>query len=173
MAQPQNEPLILGEIVGLFGVKGWLKIRSDTRPREGIFSYTPWLLGRDKHWRPAELLAGKVQGKGLVAQLQGITDRDQAASLIGTQIAINRDQLPTLPEGEYYWWQLVGLQVKNLQHEVLGTVDRLMETGANDVLIVKSQLAGEEERLIPHIPDVVVKVDLEAGTLIVDWGKDY
>jgi 16S rRNA processing protein RimM len=173
MVQQQNAPLILGEIVGLFGVKGWVKIRSHTRPREGIFSYNPWLLGRDSHWRPVELVTGKSQGKGLVAQLQGITDRDQAASLIGTEIAIDRDQLPKLPEGEFYWWQLEGLQVKNLQDQVLGTVEKLMETGANDVLIVKSELAGEEERLIPHIPDVVLKVDLEAGTLIVDWDKDY
>lgn len=173
MVQQKDEPLILGEIVGLFGVKGWVKIRSDTRPKEGIFAYEPWLLGADKHWRPVGLVTGKAQGKGLIAQLQGITDRDQAASLIGSRIAIHRDQLPKLPEGEFYWWQLEGLQVKNLQDELLGTVEKLIETGANDVLIVKSELAGEEERLIPHIPDVVLKVDLEAGSLIVDWDKDY
>lgn len=167
-----NEPLILGQIVGLFGVKGWVKVHSHTRPKEGIFKYNPWLLARNSEWKPVTLKQGKQQGKGLIAQLDGITDRDQAAMLIGTDIAIARAQLPPLPEGEYYWWQLTGLQVVNQQGEVLGTVDRLMETGANDVLVVKDEQSGEE-RLIPHIPDVVLKVDLDAGSLTVNWDKDY
>ena len=168
----QDEPLIVGQIVGLFGVKGWVKLHSHTRPKEGIFSYSPWLLARNSQWRPVKLVQGKQQGKGLIAQLEGISDRDQAATLIGADIAIRHEQLPELPSGEYYWWQLTGLKVVNRQHEVLGTVDSLMETGANDVLIVKDEQSGEE-RLIPHIPEVVLTVDLEAGSLTVDWDKDF
>lgn len=172
MVKQQHEPLIMGQIVGLFGVKGWVKIHSHTRPREGIFQYNPWLLANNSNWTPVTLKQGKQQGKGLIAQLEGISDRDQAAGLVGTEIAIERDQLPPLPEGEYYWWQLTGLRVLDQQQELLGTVDSLMETGANDVLVVKDEQSGVE-RLVPHIPDVVLKVDLEAGTITVNWDKDF
>lgn len=175
VGQSASEPLVLGRIVGLFGVRGWVRVFSETRPRDGILDYSPWLIGQNGNWRQVEVTAGQEHGHGLVAKLDGIDDRDQAAQLIEYEIAIHRDQLPALPEGEYYWWQLEGLRVMNLQDELLGTVERLMETGANDVVVVQGQAEDGtgEERLIPYVPQVVQKVDLKAGTMTVDWGKDF
>ena len=113
---------------------------------------------------------GSRHGKGVVARLVGCDDRDQAQSLMGYEIGVYRDQLPETEPGEYYWNDLKGLKVVTLQGESLGIVDHLIETGANDVLVVK----GERERLIPFVQDqVVTKVDLDNGEIQVDWDKDF
>ncbi|MEJ2394632.1 MAG: ribosome maturation factor RimM [Candidatus Thiodiazotropha sp.] len=165
-----DEMLILGRISGLFGVKGWVKIYSHTSPREGILSYKTLYLKREGGWQAFELAAGQAQGKGVVAKLAGYDDRDQAATLIGLDIAIKRDQLPKLDAGEYYWTDLEGLRVENLEGVDLGVVSYLFETGANDVLVVK----GERERLIPYTQGMAVKeVDLQAGRILVDWDPEF
>lgn len=162
--------MVLGKVAGLFGVLGWVKIVSHTRPREAIFDYHPWLLSTPSgQWQSAHPIDYKIQGKGLIARFEGIENRDQAAALIERNIAIWPTQLPNLPKGEFYWHELEGLQVTNLNNESLGTVDHLMETGANDVLVV----TGERERLIPYIPDVVKSVDIAAGKIEVDWDVDF
>ena len=162
----------VGRISAVFGVRGWLKIRSYTQPIENILKYRPWQLCRQGRCFVVELMEGKRQGKGLIARLAGIDDRDQARELVGHSIHVPRDALPVLPEGEYYWSDLQGLAVVTTEGEELGRVDHLMETGANDVLVVVE--AGGRQRLIPYIKgQVVTAVDLEAGSLTVDWDPEF
>ncbi|MEJ2423939.1 MAG: ribosome maturation factor RimM [Candidatus Thiodiazotropha sp.] len=162
--------ILMGRVSGLFGVKGWLKIYSHAAPREGILDYKVWYLMRDGNWQPFRVAAGQRQGKSVVAHLEGYDDRDQATSLLGSDIAIRREQLPALADGEYYWSDLEGLRVVNLQGIELGVVSYLFETGANDVLVVK----GERERLIPYTLGMAVKsIDLQDGLLTVDWDPDF
>ncbi len=144
---------------------------SYTEPRENILHYRPWYLRRGgEEWQPRECVEGSRHGKGVVARLEGYEDRDQARLLMNTEIGVRREQLPPTAPGEYYWQDLQGLEVMNLEGEPLGTVDHLMETGANDVLVVR----GERERLIPFVLDkIVMRVDLDAGVIQVDWDKDY
>lgn len=164
-----RERVILGQVVGLYGVRGWVKVYSHTRAREGILAYRRWWLKLPEGWREFEIEDGRLQGQGVVAKLTGIADRNQAARLIGADIGIARNELPALPQGEYYWTQLEGLTVRNLDGMVFGTVSHLFATGANDVLVV----TGDSERWIPYIPDVVREVDLDAGVLVVDWEADF
>lgn len=167
---PARRLICLGKIVGVWGVAGWLKIHSYTRERTDIFSYKQWLLGDADHLRQFELEAGREHGRGgLVAKLAGLDDRDAAAAEIGSLIQVPPGQLPALEEGEYFWHQLEGLVVETLDGTALGTVDHLFETGANDVLVV----IGERERLIPYIPGVIREVDLDAGTMRVDWDAEF
>jgi len=159
----------LGRVSGLFGVRGWVKVHSDTRPRENILRYSPWYLLRGGRWRAYEVLAGRPQGKTLVAHLRGCDDREQARRLMGATIAVRRSQLGGDEDG-YFWTDLEGLEVVTAEGRVLGVVDHLMETGANDVLVVR----GERERLIPWLPEqVILSVDLEAGCIRVDWDPDF
>ncbi len=158
----------LGQIVGLHGVRGSVKILSYTRPRDNIFTYRTWWLCNADGCQHYELQSGRSQGRGLVADIVGIEDRDAAHRLIGMDIAVGRDELPTLPAGEYYWFDLVGLEVVTREGESLGQVVKLEETGANDVLVIRNR-AGEEQ-LIPYVADLFVQsVDIDAGTLTVDW----
>ncbi len=161
---------MLGQITGLFGVKGWVKIFSYTEPREGILSYSPWFLKRNGGWERHTMLSGHRQGKGVVAHLQDCDDRDQAAELTGCEIGVLREQLPELAENEYYWRDLQGLRVVNIEGVELGRISHLFETGANAVVVVM----GERERLIPYTwGDAIRSVDLETGLMIVDWDPDF
>lgn len=160
----------VGRIVGLYGIQGWVKIHSYTQPPENILSYQPWSIGTRGRWREGRVQGGRVHGKGIVAQLAGSGDRDAARELIGADIAVTRGQLPPAETDRYYWTDLVGLQVRDPAGRSLGTVDYLMATGANDVLVVK----GERERLIPFIKGQVIKeVDLEGGTLTAEWDPEF
>lgn len=151
-------------------MKGWVRVYSWTEPRENIVGYQPWYLRRHGSWQARELAEGRRHGKGVIARLSACDDRDQALALIDCEIGIRRDQLPPTAPGEYYWHQLIGLRVFNLRGEALGRVDSLLETGANDVLVVRD----EGERLIPFVqPQIVKQVDLGDGIIRVDWEKDY
>jgi len=158
----------LGYVAAVHGIKGWVKIRSWTRPLEGILDYQPWLLGDDK--KPVKWVDGRQQGKGLVALLPGFEDREQAGRLVGQQIFVRREQLPATDPDEYYWSDLEGLDVHTTSGVVLGRVERLMETGANDVLVIR----GSREHLIPFIQgQYVTRVDLEGGLIEVDWDPEF
>lgn len=162
--------VVLGQIAGLFGVRGWVKLRSFTDPRSGILDYHPLHLAGTDGWRPLTLEQGQPHGQGLLAKFIGIDDRDAAAALVGRELAIRRGQLPPTLPGEYYWTDLEGLRVITPDGVELGRVERLFETGANDVLVV----TGERERLIPFVRDRVVKqIDLARGVLQVDWDPDF
>ena len=159
----------LGKIVGVFGVKGWVKVFSETRPREQIFKYTPWLLVLNGDEFEVEVLEGRQQGKGLIASLKGYTDCEEARKLIGSEILVSQESLPTTEENEYYWSQLTGLNVVNLQGIELGKVVNLFETGANHVPVVK----GEKERLIRFTEFAVIDVDIDRNNIVVDWDEDF
>ena len=166
MTDALRQPVILGRIVGLFGVRGWVKVHSYTEPRDALLEYRDWLLGREEAWRQVELAEGTQHGKGIVVRLRGIEDRDAAAELLGSEIGVDRDALPEPEEGRYYWADLEGLTVVDRDGTELGKVAYLMATGANDVLVVD----GPVERLIPFVPEtVILDVDLAAGVIRVDW----
>lgn len=165
MTDRPNRRISVGQVVGLFGVDGWVKVYSHTRPPAAILGYRPWRVEVAGVWRRLDVAEGRLQGKGIVARLAGYEDRDAAAALVGAQIAILASQLPAAGEREYYWAELEGLRVVNLAGQELGRVSHLFETGANDVLVVR----GERERLIPFGREVIQRVDLEAGVISVDW----
>lgn len=154
----------------MYGVKGWVRVFSYTAPRESILEYSPWLLRRDGRWESYEVEEARRHGKGVVARLAGIDDRDAAVALMGADIAVFREQLGELEAGEYYWTDLEGLEVVTTGGTTLGVIDHLVETGANDVMVVK----GERERLLPFVkPDVVREVDLVSGRVVVDWDPEF
>jgi 16S rRNA processing protein RimM len=164
-----TQPVVLGRISGLFGVKGWVKVYSYTEPREAVLEYRRWLLSGKDGWREASVAEGQRHGKTIIARLDGYVDRDQAAELIGTEIAVPRDELPEAEEGRFYWSDLEGLQVVHCDGTELGRVAYLLETGANDVMVVQ----GEQERLIPFVMgEVILGVDLASGRIDVDWEWD-
>lgn len=166
---PARRLIRLGEVVGVWGTEGWLKIRSYTRDRSEIFDYGYWLVGPADRPRRLELEEGREHGRALIAKLVGVDDSQEAAAQVGALIQISPEQLPMLEEGEYFWHQLEGLAVERLDGTPLGTVDHLFETGANDVLVV----SGERERLIPYTPGVIREVDLAAGVVRVDWDEEF
>lgn len=167
----QEQQLIsVGKVSGVFGVKGWIKVFSYTETKENILSYSPWLLKKGNDSRTIKIVDGKLHSKLVIAQIDGITDRDKAASLIGYEIFISQEQLPETSPGEYYWSDLIGLHVETKEGISLGIVDDIMETGANDVLVVKA----ERERVIPFLQgQTVISIDLESGKMIVDWDADF
>jgi len=174
-----NQSIIIGQVSGVFGVHGWVKIFSHTEPRDNILQYDPWLLKDKNGFRPVNLIKGRKQGKTIVAQLKGVDDREKAHSLIGTDIAIEPSQLKELNENNFYWRDLQGLKVVGINGVTFGTVSQMMATGANDVIVVKleedlAKAKGEKEMLIPYLMDrVVKKVDLEEGLIEVDWDENY
>lgn len=158
--------ITIGQVCGVYGVKGWVRVYSYTRPTENILRYSPWYLKHDGRWEKRALLEGKRHRRGVFAALNGYTDRDRARELLGREIAIHRAQLPEAGIGEYYWADLIGLHVMNSEGTLLGTVSGLLPTGAHDVLVVR----GERERLIPFIWSVYVwDVNSTTRRITVEW----
>lgn len=165
--------IVLGRIVGVHGVRGWVKLHSDCRPREALLAHHFFFASRPKQdsQHPLTVVQSRVQGKSLVAKFDGIDDRDQAMTLIGLDLSVERSCLPDLPEGEYYWADLIGMQVINRADENLGQVAEIVETGANDVLIVRD---GTQEHLIPFVLDhFIEQIDLKAREIRADWQTDW
>lgn len=170
MPSRADRRIVIGHVSGLSGLRGWVKLFSYTDPRSNLLDYRRVELGQEGHWEPARLVEGRSQGKTLVGRFEGVEDRNQAAGLVGREIAIDRSQLPAEEGEEVYWADLVGMQVVNLHGETLGIVDHLMETGANDVLVV----SGDKERLVPFVRDrVIIDIDRDRSCIRVDWEKDY
>ena len=170
-----DEKIVVGKISGVYGVKGWVKVFSDTSPREGILKYRPWYMQHPNvnagRWCEIKVEAGRRQAKTVVVKLEGYDDRNESLLLTGARIAINTDQLKTLANDEYYWRDLIGLRVVNQQGIELGIVEKLLETGANDVLVVKDET---QERLIPWtVGYAVLEVDVEQSVISVDWDEDF
>ncbi len=162
--------VVMGKIVAAHGILGWVKVQTYTEYLDSLLDYETWSVGHEKAWRPLQVLEADVHGKVLVAKLEGIADRTAAETYKGLLIAVPRAELPEQEEGEYYWSDLVGMSVENLAGETFGTVDNLLETGANDVLVVKGERG---EILIPFIDRVIQQVDLKKRTIRVDWQADY
>jgi 16S rRNA processing protein RimM len=166
----EDEPIIMGRIAGPYGVKGWLRVVSYTERPDTLIEYAPWHLRRGNMWIATEIAEAKRHSKGLLVRLPDYEDRDRAAELAGVDIGIYRRQLPPAAADEYYWDDLIGLPVVTLDGVLLGTVDHLIETGANDVLVVR----GERERLIPFVRgSVIARIDLDGRMIRVDWDPDY
>lgn len=184
-----SDKLVLGGISGVFGVKGWVKVFSETDPLENILSYSPWYVEVNKQWKAFKLLDGKRHGKAVIAQLEGVNDRDKAEDLKRARIAIDPSQLAETEENEFYWRDLKTCSVVNQAGYEFGQVVDILETGANDVLVIHSKELKElnskskpndksrpkpVEFLIPYIWDsVILKVDLDAALIEVDWEPDY
>lgn len=181
-----SEKVVVGRITGVYGVKGWVKIFSYTDPMESIVDYQPWFIRAENKktapWTQITLEAGKRHAKTVVARLEHCDDRDQALTYVGNEIAIELQQLEALKrKNEYYWRDLIGLRVINQQGIELGSVKDLMETGANDVLVVVSDIKAENgettkirERLIPWTMNrAIIGVDLDKKVIEVDWDPDF
>jgi len=159
----------MGRIAAPFGIRGWVKVQPDTAQPRSLLAYRTWWVGGAEDWQELPVEEAKVQGSAVVARLAGCGDRDAAAALRGRAVAVPRAALPGTGKDEYYWVDLVGLSVVNTGSEDLGRVVGVLQTGANDVLVVQ----GARERLIPFIATVVQQVDLAAGVVRVEWGADY
>jgi 16S rRNA processing protein RimM len=137
--------VVMGRIVAPYGVFGWLKVVPDTEAFDGLFDYDNWWLGKGDDWREMVVETAKVHNDVIVVKLKGIDDRDAALACKGKQIAVPRAQLPEAEENEYYWSDLIGLRVKNLQGIDFGLIVDVFETGANDVIVVKPDVVKPDE----------------------------
>lgn len=173
-----SETVVVGRITTVFGVRGWVKVHSHTELKESLFSYQPWWINRADGWRLLVVDDWRKHGDSFVAHLRGIDDRDEARAWCQQDVRVEKSQLPSLESEEYYWHQLEGLTV--ITHfegrEIrLGVVKSLLETGANDVLVVQGDAKSidAEERLIPYIDQFVMRVDLQEGQIEVDWDPSF
>lgn len=153
-----------------FGIKGWLKLQIFTQTPDSLNAYASWLLKGQNGWEEFELEDFSVNAKGVIAKLKGCDDRTAAEKLVKREIGIPREALDETGDGEIFWFDLIGCEVVNIAGDKLGKVETLMETGANDVLVVK---LGSEETLIPFIEDVVVKVDRDTKVVTVNWSGEF
>lgn len=172
---PADNLLVLGKIVSVHGVRGEVKIYSFTDPIGNLLDYRHWTLKRGDEVRQAQMVSGRVQGNVLVAKLRGLDDREVARTYADFEICVPRDELPELGKDEYYWHQLVGLKVIDQAGQVLGRIDHLLETGANDVMVVRpcDGSLDDRERLLPYIDQCVQHIDLDAGEMRVDWDAEF
>jgi len=170
-APSAQKSILLGRIHGAFGVRGELKLESFTDPLRAILRYQPWTLRRANGSESiVEDAKGRETAKGLVATLPDIEDRDAAEALRGAEVWVPRSVLPPPAPGEYYWVDLEGLRVVNVEGVDFGVVSHLFSTGSNDVLVAR----GERERLIPFLePDYIRSVDFDAGVVTVDWDAEF
>ncbi|WP_079202958.1 MULTISPECIES: ribosome maturation factor RimM [Pseudomonas] len=172
---PAEDLVVLGKIVSVHGIKGEVKVFSFTDPLTNVLDYPRWTLRRDNEVKQVEVASGRLQGKVLVARLKGLDDREVARTFAGFEISVPRSQLPDLSEGEFYWYQLEGLKVIDQAGQLLGKIEQLFETGANDVIVVKpcTDSLDDRERLLPYTEQCVLSIDLGAGEMRVDWDADF
>ncbi len=179
MTQASEELIVVGKVSSVYGVKGWVKLYSFTEPMSNLLDFSQLYIKRGGQWQPTSITEGRQHGKSLVASLKGVDDREQAKALAGSELAVSQSELPALAAEDFYWHQLEGLQVLTEidgVRQLLGVVDHMMATGANDVMVVHPCEASidQQERLLPYVPGIYVKsVDLEAGTILVDWDPTF
>ena len=170
------ETLVVGRITAVFGVRGWVKVHAYTEKVETLCSYQPWLIDTAAGVKAIKIDDWRRHGESLVAHIVGIDDRDIAQTWCGNDILVEKDKLPELKSDDYYWYQLEGLTVINQHDECFGIIKSMLETGANDVMVVKAtqESIDDRERLIPYLSDsVVLKVDLGKRVIRVDWDADF
>jgi 16S rRNA processing protein RimM len=165
-----SNKIVVGKVAGAYGVKGWLKVFPFTELKENILGFTHWEVEKHRGGNAVKVGPGKVHGKFVIVQLEGVDSREQAEAMKGALVKVDKEALKVLRKDEYYWADLIGLTVQNLSDVQFGKVESLMETGANDVLVVK----GERECLVPFILEQVVKsVDLDNKLIVVDWDPEF
>ncbi len=171
-----SDELTLGRLSAAHGLRGWLWVYSHTSPAENIFSYGPWLLRHGGEEKKVEVEQWRTQGKGWVVKLRGVDDRNASDLLVGWDVCVPSHVLPELPEDDYYWSELIDMRVGTEAGQDLGYVHAMMETGANDVLVVHGdeRSLDRRERLLPWIlKEVIKKVDREHRQITVDWDPDF
>ncbi|MCP4985564.1 MAG: ribosome maturation factor RimM [Colwellia sp.] len=173
----KEEQIILGKVGAVYGIKGWLKIHSFTDETEAILDYFPWSLKLGNKTQTVEITDWRKHNKGLIVKVAGIDDRDDAQALVGSEVLTNEAALPELSQDDFYWRDLIGMSVVTNKGYDLGVVSDMMETGANDVLVVKANLNdgfSKKERLIPYLFEQVVEsVSLENKQICVDWDPGF
>jgi 16S rRNA processing protein RimM len=157
--------VVMGRVRAPHGVKGWVKIQPFTQEADGLLHYPDLWLDHQGKWQPHRIAECAMHGSMIIARLEGISDREAAAGLRGRDVAVPRTAMPENREGEFYWDDLLGLEVVNRGRGRIGHIAKLLETGANTVLVVQ----GEEQLLVPFIEGVIVSVDLKTRQLTVDW----
>lgn len=167
-----SDIVVLGKIADPYGIRGWVKLHAFGDDPMAWAEMPVWWLSRDgEGWRETKLEGFRVHGDGLVALFEGVADRSAAEAMKGLLVGAPRTALPATDEDEYYWGDLIGLEVVNTAGESLGRVESLIETGANDVLSVA---AGDgTKRLLPFVAAVVLAVEKEIGRIRVEWGSDW
>jgi len=170
MAEPQSRLVVMGRVLGPFGVKGWIKIQPYTERPGSLAQYPTWWMRIAQDWCEFQPEESEQHGQHLVARVRGFVNRDEAARFSGAEIAVSRDALPEAGAGEFYRSDLVDLKVVNLAGEDLGRVKEMFDNGAHDILRVV-WVGGE--RLLPFIPAVVKEIDLDAREIRVEWGADW
>ena len=173
----EEKKIILGKIGAVYGVKGWLKVHSFTDETDAILDYFPWSLKLGNKTQLVEITDWRKHNKGLIVKVAGLDDRDRAQALVGSEILVNETVLPKLPEGEFYWRDLIGMNVVTTKGYDLGSVSEMMETGANDILVVKANPNdgfSKKERLIPYLfEQVIISVDANTKQICVDWDPGF
>lgn len=167
---------VLGKLTTAFGVKGWVKVYSFTDPMANILDYPCWQIRIDGRWQAFKVKQGKPQGKGLVALLDGVSDRDQALALSQCEIGVPESELPELDDKEHYWFQLLNLSVVNTDGVRLGQVKEIFDSGGgNQVMVVRpnAESCDQQERLLPFVDPIIIEVDLDQQLIEVDWDSDY
>jgi len=167
--QAQDRIVILGKIVGTFGVKGWLKVSSYTEPVGNILDYEVLQIGSAAGWNEIRIEEGRETDKGVIAKFAGIETPETGRLRIGAELGVWRSEMPPPAAGEYYWSDLEGLEVRNAEDELLGRVDHFRTTPAGTVIVVK----GAKELWIPFVKQRLVKIEIDAGRIVLDWPLDW
>ena len=170
MPGASGRSVVVARVLGAFGIKGQVKLKAFTEQPENLLNYSDWILEvSDQTESSFRVSSSQLHGKFIIAVLEGIATRDEALALKGADVRLPISELPNLGTGEYYWFELIGLQAVDVNGAIYGTVEEMMETGANNVLVAR----GETTHLIPYTPSVVHEVSLQDGKIIVDWFTDY
>lgn len=172
-----NDRIVVGKFGACYGIRGWLKVFSYTDNTESIFDYSPWFVNQNGSWVEYKVESWKRHNKGMVVKLEGLDVREDAQLMTNFEISIDPAVLPELPSDEFYWRDLIGMQVVTDKGYDLGTVSDMLETGSNDVLVIKANLKdafGQKERLIPFLEEQVIKhIDRNAQRIEVDWDPGF
>jgi 16S rRNA processing protein RimM len=169
MQETNDKRLLIGKINGLFGIKGFVKVFSYTKPRKNIVTFETWYLEKDGQYQKVKVQQGREQSKTIVALLEYFDTPEKSATLVGKNIYIDKMQLPDIKDDQYYWDDLITLDVFDQNNENIGRVDSLIETGSNDVLVIKK---SKKEILVPFIEPFIIKVSLKDKQIFVDWEED-
>ncbi|MFO7189891.1 MAG: ribosome maturation factor RimM [Pseudomonadota bacterium] len=168
--QSRSAMVVMGRVAGAYGVRGWIKVQPYTESVQNLAEYGRWWIGSAGNWQEWKVLQAKVHGATVLAKLEGLDVRETAALLKGREVAVPREAMPPTAEDEHYWTDLIGLEVVNLQGEVLGKVAGHFSNGAHDIMRVARD---EAEQLIPYVGAVIREVDLPGRRIVVDWGADW
>jgi len=168
-ASASDRIVILGKIAGAFGVKGWIKVKSYTEPLDNILGYETWQLGRDGKWMPVKIEDARVTDKGVLAKLEGMNSPEEVRLKVGLELGVWRSEMPSPEPGEFYLSDLEGIEAMSSNGERLGRVDHFRSTPAGTVMVIQ----GEQEHWVPFVKDRIVKVELDAGRIVLDWSVDW